>query len=78
MQTKATNAYTECHESRIIRQQRLSKGAWTKEVDKMIKWRANVDPHDRDSLIDYLSTNFGTDRPPYVPDRSGSIRSTKK
>jgi hypothetical protein len=70
MQSKATTACTECHESRIILQQRLSKGAWTKEVDKMVKWGAVVDPQDRDALIDYLSTNFGVDRPPYVPDRS--------
>jgi hypothetical protein len=78
MQAKATDACTECHESRIIVQQRLSKAAWTKEVDKMIKWGANVDPHDRDPLIEYLSANFGTDRPAYVPDRSGSTRSAKK
>ena len=78
MQTNATDACTECHESRIIVQQRLSKAAWTKEVDKMIKWGANVDAHDRDLLIDYLSTNFGTDRPAYVPDRSVSTRAAKK
>src|SRR5579871_3355581 len=58
MQAKVTTACTECHESRIILQQRLSKGAWTKEVDKMIKWGAVVDPTDRDSFIDYLSINF--------------------
>jgi hypothetical protein len=70
MQEKATTACTECHESRIIVQQRLSKAAWAKEVDKMTKWGAVVDPKDRDSLIDYLSANFGPDRPAYVPDRS--------
>ena len=78
MHEKATDACTECHESRIIVQQRLSKAAWTKEVDKMIKWGANVDAHDRDPLIDYLSANFGTDRPAYVPDRSAATPSPKK
>jgi hypothetical protein len=63
VQAKVRTACMECHESRIILQQRLSKGTWTKEVDKMIKWGAVVDPNDRDAFIDYLSTNFGTDKP---------------
>jgi hypothetical protein len=62
MQAKATSTCTECHEARIILQQRLSKAAWTKEVDKMTKWGALVDPADRDALIDYLSTNFSPDK----------------
>src|SRR5690242_15336099 len=62
MQAKATTACLECHEARIILQQRLSKAAWTKEVDKMVKWGAVVDPKDRDALIDYLSTNFSADK----------------
>jgi hypothetical protein len=79
MQAKATTACTECHESRIIVQQRLSKAAWAKEVDKMIKWGALVDPQDKDALVDYLSTNFPADKPDYVPDRSrGSEIGTKK
>ncbi len=67
IEAKATTACTECHEARIILQQRLSKAAWTKEVDKMTKWGALVDPTDRDALIDYLSTNFSPDKPPYLP-----------
>jgi mono/diheme cytochrome c family protein len=67
MQAKATTSCLECHEARIILQQRLSKAAWTKEVDKMTKWGAVVDPADRDALIDYLSTNFSPDKPPYEP-----------
>jgi hypothetical protein len=64
VQAKLTTACTECHESRIIMQQRLSKAAWTKEVDKMIKWGALVDSADRDSFIEYLSTNFPPDKTP--------------
>jgi mono/diheme cytochrome c family protein len=67
MQAKATTACLECHEARIILQQRLSKAAWTKEVDKMTKWGALVDPADRDALIAYLSSNFSPDKPPYEP-----------
>ena len=72
MQQKATTACLECHEARIILQQRLNKGAWTKEVDKMVKWGAVVDPNDRDALIDYLSTNFGPEQPPYTATRTSS------
>lgn len=70
MQAKATAACTECHEARILLQQRLSKAAWTKEVDKMTKWGALVEPADRDALIDYLSTNFSPDKPPYEAQRT--------
>jgi mono/diheme cytochrome c family protein len=70
MRAKATTACLECHEARIILQQRLSKAAWTKEVDKMTKWGAVVDPADRDALIDYLSTNFSPDQPAYEPQRT--------
>ncbi len=70
MQAKATTSCLECHEARIILQQRLSKGAWTKEVDKMVKWGAVVDGADHDALIDYLSTNFSPEQPPYDPPRS--------
>jgi len=70
MQAKATTSCLECHEARIILQQRLSKAAWTKEVDKMIKWGAVVDAADRDALIDYLSANFSTDQPAYEPPRT--------
>ena len=70
MQAKAVTACTECHEARIIVQQRLSKAAWTKEVDKMTKWGAVVEPQDRDALIEYLSASFPVDKPEYVAERS--------
>jgi len=78
MQAKATTACTECHEARIILQQRLSKPAWTKEVDKMMKWGAVVDVADRDALIDYLSTNFSPDKPPYEPERTAAVGKSGK
>ncbi len=76
MQAKAIAACQECHEARIILQQRLSKAAWTKEVDKMIKWGAVVDPNDHDALIDYLSTNFSADKPPYDPPRTSQTHTS--
>jgi hypothetical protein len=77
MQTKATTACLECHEARIVLQQRLSKAAWTKEVDKMTKWGAVVDPSDRDALIDYLSANFSPEKPAYEPPRTSPDKSAK-
>jgi len=82
MQAKATTSCLECHEARIILQQRLSKVAWTKEVDKMMKWGAVVDAGDRDALIDYLSANFSPDQPPYEPPRTStgkvSVKNSEK
>jgi hypothetical protein len=74
MQAKATTACAECHETRIIIQQRLNQAAWTREVDKMVKWGAVVDAKDRDALIDYLSVNFGVDEKEHVPDRTSSTK----
>jgi mono/diheme cytochrome c family protein len=76
MQQKATTACLECHEARIILQQRLNKATWTKEVDKMVKWGAVVDPNDRDALIDYLSTNFGPEQAGYTAIRTSSEKNS--
>jgi hypothetical protein len=76
MQSKARTECTVCHDAHIIVQQRLSKPAWGKEVDKMIKWGAIVDASDRDGLVDYFSTNFPPDKPPYVAERSAPLRSS--
>jgi mono/diheme cytochrome c family protein len=78
MQAKASTTCLECHEARIILQQRLSKAAWGKEVDKMTRWGAVVDPADRDALIDYLSTNFSPDKPPYEPQRTAGKSGSAK
>src|SRR5215469_18926286 len=75
VRAKVTAACAECHESRIIVQQRLSKPAWTKEVDKMIRWGALVDPADRDALVDYLSANFQADKSSYVAQRTAKAKS---
>jgi hypothetical protein len=77
-QAKVQTACLECHESRIILQQRLSKAAWLKEVDKMIKWGAVVEPEDKDAFVDYLSTNFPPDKPPEPATRTAATRSTKR
>src|SRR5215467_1104142 len=70
MQGKARTGCTACHDAHIIVQQRLSKAAWGKEVDKMIKWGAIVDPSDRDGLVEYFSENLTPDKPAYVAQHS--------
>ena len=72
LQEKATAACLSCHEARIIVQQRLSKAAWTREMDKMVKWGAEVDPRDRDALIDYFSANLGPDQAAYAAPKTVS------
>lgn len=69
MQHKAQTACTMCHDARIVVQQRLSKAAWAKEVDKMVKWGAILNPSDRDALIEYLSSNFPPEKAAYVAPR---------
>jgi len=77
MKEKAADACLSCHEARIIVQQRLSKAAWTKEMDKMAKWGAVVDPKDRDGLIDYFSANFSPDQPTYVAPTTATEAASK-
>ena len=71
---KMRTACLECHDSGIIVQQRLGRAAWTKEVDKMIKWGAVVDPGDRDAFIEYLSANFPADKEPHVAPRTARAK----
>jgi hypothetical protein len=78
MQAKATTSCLECHEARIILQQRLSRAVWIKEVDKMVRWGAVVDANDHDALIDYLSTNFSPDKGPYEPPRTSIEKASGK
>ena len=77
IQAKVRTACTECHDSHIIIQQRLNNKAWLKEVDKMIKWGAVVDPNDRSAVIDYLSTNFPPDKAAGPSERVGPGKSKR-
>ena len=77
IQAKARTACTECHDAGIIVQQRLSRGSWTKEVDKMTRWGATVAPEDREAFIDYFAGNFGPDKPSAAP-QYGRPRANKR
>ncbi|MGH9675371.1 MAG: hypothetical protein ACRD44_19540 [Bryobacteraceae bacterium] len=55
-----------CHGLRIIHVQRLSRAAWERELDKMVRWGAVI--KDREALLEYLVDGFGDDKPmPALP-----------
>ena len=47
-----------CHGDDLIQQQRLSKIGWTREVEKMMRWGAEVKDADKDHLIEYLTATY--------------------
>jgi hypothetical protein len=59
-----------CHSLRIIHSQRLSRAAWTRELDKMAGWGAEI--RERDALLEYLVANFGDDKAPAPPPLTGN------
>jgi hypothetical protein len=44
-----------CHDDALIRQQRLTREAWSREVDKMIGWGAVVSSTEKPLLLDALA-----------------------
>jgi hypothetical protein len=52
-----------CHGPSLIAQQRLDRDGWTREVEKMIRWGAQVTPTEKDALINYLTGLFNPSRP---------------
>ncbi len=48
-----------CHEDDLIRQQRLTRADWDREIEKMIGWGSRLNDEDRAGFLDYLSGNFG-------------------
>jgi len=47
-----------CHDDGMIRQQRLTRPQWDREINKMTGWGAEVKADDRNALLDYLSGAF--------------------
>lgn len=57
----------QCHSADIPRQQRLTEKQWTAEVDKMIRWGADVSATDKPALVSYLADRFGTSNDAFRP-----------
>jgi hypothetical protein len=53
------NACVVCHDDDVIRQQRLTRAQWDREINKMTKWGAELNKEDRDKILDYLFNNYG-------------------
>jgi DMSO/TMAO reductase YedYZ molybdopterin-dependent catalytic subunit len=47
-----------CHGEEMVAGQKLTRGQWEREVDKMVRWGAQVKPADRDALIEFLAGHF--------------------
>ncbi len=47
-----------CHDADIITQQKLTRTAWTRSVEKMMRWGASVTEGDKESLVNYLATQY--------------------
>ena len=47
-----------CHDEHMMRQQRLTRAQWDREVTKMNGWGAVVAPEQRNGLLDYLSAFY--------------------
>ena len=50
-----------CHSLRLIHSQRLTRAAWTRELDKMAGWGTKYT--DREALLEYLVATYGDDKP---------------
>ena len=64
-----------CHGPSIIAQQRLDRTGWSREVDKMIGWGAEVSAAEKDIFINYLAASFNSSRP--RPDSARAIPQAK-
>jgi mono/diheme cytochrome c family protein len=51
-----------CHEADLITQQRLTRAAWARSVDKMVRWGAIVETDEREPMLEYLSAHFAAQR----------------
>jgi mono/diheme cytochrome c family protein len=53
-----TRACLVCHERDLVEAQRLGRPAWTREVEKMMRWGAGVSDTEKAALIEYLAGRF--------------------
>ena len=53
------NVCLTCHDEDVIRQQRLTRAQWSRELDKMMSWGAPAKPEDREAILNYLVNSYG-------------------
>ncbi len=47
-----------CHDEDMIRQERITRAQWDREITKMTNWGAEVKPEDREGILNYLFSNY--------------------
>ncbi|MFN9429190.1 MAG: hypothetical protein ACK6DX_03485, partial [Acidobacteriota bacterium] len=47
-----------CHNEDLIRGQKLTRAQWEREVEKMMRWGAQVPAEQKANLIDYLAARY--------------------
>lgn len=47
-----------CHNEDLIKGQKLTRAQWEREVEKMVRWGAQVPAEQKTGLIDYLTARF--------------------
>ncbi len=52
---------TECHDTANIRKLRLPREKWADKIDEMVDRGAKGSDQEMMAVLDYLTTNFGTD-----------------
>jgi mono/diheme cytochrome c family protein len=53
-----TRACLTCHGADLTEQQRLSPTAWTREVEKMMRWGAQLADAEKAALVQYLAARY--------------------
>ena len=59
MQEKVKAACMTCHAAAQVTKQHKSKAEWSKILDKMVGYGAEVSEADRPAVLKYLASNFG-------------------
>lgn len=54
-----TRVCLSCHEADIVEQQKLTPTGWTRSVEKMMRWGAQIRDAEKQPLVDYLAARFG-------------------
>jgi len=47
-----------CHDESMMRQQRLTRAQWDRELNKMAGWGAEMKPDEREKILNYLANMF--------------------
>lgn len=47
-----------CHDDHMMQQQHLTRAQWDRELKKMTGWGAEMQPQNREAILDYLASQF--------------------